>query len=239
MAKTVLITGANKSIGFETAKRLGEAGYRVWLGARDKERGEAAAGELRALGHDVRFIEIAVDDDASVRAAAERVRDEDGKLDSLINNAGILGSYAQPLEQTLEEVRSVYETNVFGPIRTIQSFLPLLKAAGSATIVNVSSGLGSLGDLSDPNSEFYGVNALGYNSSKTALNAVTVSFAKALAPFNIRVNSADPGYTKTDFNHNSGYRTVEQAAGIIVELATSDKDGPTGGFFNDQRTLPW
>lgn len=238
MARNVLITGANKSIGYETARRLSEAGYRVWLGARDAERGERAAQALRRLGHDVRFIQIAVDDDASVRAAAERVAKEDGKLDVLINNAGILGSYAAPAEQSVDEVRAVYETNVFGPIRTTQAFLPLLKAAGKATVVNVSSGLGSLGELTDSKSEFYGVNILGYNSSKTALNAVTVSFAKSLAPFGIRVNSADPGFTKTDFNNHSGYRTVEQAAEVIVQLATNET-GLTAAYLNDKGTVAW
>jgi NAD(P)-dependent dehydrogenase (short-subunit alcohol dehydrogenase family) len=233
-----LITGANKSIGFETARRLGEMGYRVWLGARDAGRGETAAQALRALGHDVRFIEIAVEDDKSVKAAVDRVGQEDGKLDALVNNAGIPGAFVNPADQTVDDIRQVYEINVFGPIRVTQAFLPLLKAAGSANVVNVSSELGSLGALTDPESEFYGVNSLGYNSSKSALNGVTVSFAKALAPFGIRVNSADPGYTKTDFNGNTGYRTVEQAAEIIVQLAVA-KDGRTATFVNDKRTLPW
>ena len=174
-----------------------------------------------------------------VKAAAARVTAEDGKLDVLIANAGISGSYAHPTEQSIDEIRQVYEVNVFGTIRLIQAFTPLLKAAGSAAIVNVSSELGSLGSLSDPQGEFYGVNILGYNSSKTALNAATVSFAKALAPFNIRVNSADPGYTATDFNGHTGYRTVEQAAEIIVQLATSEDAGQTGKFLNDRRVLPW
>ncbi|WCT72632.1 SDR family oxidoreductase [Sphingomonas naphthae] len=239
MTKHVLITGANKSIGYETARRLSEIGYRVWLGARDLGCGEAAAETLRAAGGDVRVILIAVDDDASVKAAADRVATEDGKLDVLIANAGIPGAYADPTAQTIEDIRQVYEVNVFGAIRLIQTFLPLLKAAGSASIVNVSSELGSLGSLSDPNGEFYGVNLLGYNSSKTALNAVTVSYAKALAEHGIRVNSADPGYTATDFNGHSGYRTVEQAAEIIVQLATSDDPKLTGQFLNDRRELPW
>ena len=238
MPKTVLITGANKGIGYETARRLGTLGYRVWLGARDAQRGETAAQALRDLGHDVRAIDIAVDDGARAAAAA-RVAAEDGKLDVLILNAGIPGSRAHPTEQSLDEIRHVYEVNVFGAIRLIQAFTPLLKAAGSAAIVNVSSELGSLGSLSDPQGEFYGVNILGYNSSKTALNAVTVSFAKALAPFGIRVNSADPGYTATDFNGHTGYRTVEQAVEIIVQLATSDDAAQTGMFLNDQRALPW
>lgn len=238
MSKNALITGANKSIGFETARRLGGLGYRVWLGARDAGRGESAAETLRAQGHDVRFLEIAVEDDASVKAAADRVRQEDGKLDALVNNAGIPGAFIDPADQTLDDIRQVYEINVFGPIRITQAFLPLLKAAGSANVVNVSSELGSLGALTDPESEFYGVNSMGYNSSKTALNAVTVSFSKALASFGIRVNSADPGYTKTDFNGNTGYRTVEQAAEIIVQLAVAN-DGQTGAFINDKGTLLW
>ena len=239
MPKTVLITGASKGIGYETARRLGELGYCVWLGARDVQRGEAAAQALRELGHDVRAIDIAVDDDARVKLAAARVADEDGKLDVLIANAGIPGGYAHPTEQSIDDIRQVYEANVFGAIRLIQAFTPLLKAAGSAAVVNVSSELGSLGSLGDPQGEFYGINILGYNSSKTALNAVTVSFAKALAPFGIRVNSADPGYTATDFNGHTGYRTVEQAAEIIVQLATSDDAEQTGKFLNDRRALPW
>jgi NAD(P)-dependent dehydrogenase (short-subunit alcohol dehydrogenase family) len=238
MSKNVLITGANKSIGFETARRFGEMGYRVWLGARDAGRGEKAAETLRTLGHDVRFLEIAVEDDASVKSAADRVSHEDGKLDALVNNAGISGAFADPADQAIDDIRRVYETNVFGPIRVTQAFLPLLKAAGSASVVNVSSELGSLGALTDPESEFYDVNILGYNSSKTALNAVTVSFSKALASSGIRVNSADPGFTKTDLNGNTGYRTVEQAAKIIVQLAAAN-DGQTGTFLNDGRTLPW
>ncbi|WP_245280335.1 SDR family oxidoreductase [Pseudorhizobium pelagicum] len=238
LSTNVLITGANKSIGFETARQLGERGYRVWLGARDAGRGETAAAALRELGHDVRFIEIAVEHDASVQAAAERVSREDGKLDALVNNAGIPGAFIDPVDQTVDDIRRVYEINVFGPIRVIQAFLPLLKRAGSANVVNVSSELGSLGSLTDPQNEFYGVNSLGYNSSKTALNAVTVSFSKALASSGIRVNSADPGYTKTDFNGNTGYRTVEQAAKVIVQLVNAT-EGETGSFMNDQRRLPW
>jgi NAD(P)-dependent dehydrogenase (short-subunit alcohol dehydrogenase family) len=187
---------------------------------------------------DVRAIDIAVDDGARVEAAAGRVAQEDGKVDVLVANAGVPGGYASPTEQSIDDIRHVFEVNVFGAIRLIQAFTPLLKAAGSAAIVNVSSELGSLGSLSNPQGEFYGVNILGYNSSKTALNAVTVSFAKALAPFGIRVNSADPGYTATDFNGHTGYRTVEQAAEIIVQLATSDDTEQTGKFLNDQRALP-
>ena len=237
--KTALVTGANKSIGYETARRLGEAGYRIWLGSRDRERGEAAAAELRQKGLDVRMLEIDVASDASVEAAALRVFEEDGRLDALVNNAGILGSMLAPSEEPIAIIKDVYEVNVFGPIRTTQAFLPLLKAAPRANVVMVSSGLGSLGGLTDPASEFYAINILGYNSSKTALNAATVAFSKEFAAAGIKVNSADPGYTATDFNGHSGYRTVEQAAEIIVRLATLDENGPTGGYFYDEGPLPW
>lgn len=238
-SKTVLITGANKSIGFETARQLGRLGYRIWLGSRDAERGKLATEQLMAEGHDVRAIAIDVASNDSVRAAAAHVQEEDGKLDVLINNAGISGSRSAPSEQPVSEIREVYETNVFGPIRVTQAFLPLLKAAGGANVVMVSSGLGSLGWLSDAANQFYGVNMLGYNSSKTALDAVTVSFAKELAAVGIKVNAADPGYTATDFNGHTGYRTVEQAAAGIVWLATLDSSGPTGSFFFEQERVPW
>lgn len=238
--KTVLITGANKSIGFETARQLGRAGFRVWLGCRDAGRGQAAADTLGSEGLDVRLLEIDVADDASVAAAAARVQAADGRLDALINNAGIPGqSLADTSLQPLGDIRAVYETNVFGVIRVTQAFLPLLKAAAPATIVMVSSGLGSLAWTTDPENFHSKVNILGYNSSKTALNAVAVSFAKALAPHGIRVDCADPGYTATDFNGHSGYRTVEQAAAGIVWLTRQDPAAPGGRFFFEQAQVPW
>ncbi|NWB98013.1 SDR family oxidoreductase [Pseudomonas gingeri] len=239
LKQTVLITGANKSIGLETARRLGELGYRIWLGSRDPLRGEVAAQALRERGYDIRVLQIDVTSDDSVRNAAERVKREDGQLDVLINNAGILGDTSTPGTMPLSAIQEVYNVNVFGPIRTTQAFLPLLGAAPHANIVMVSSGLGSLGWLSDPNNEFAAINILGYNSSKSALNAVMLSFAKELAASGIRVNAADPGYTKTDFNQHSGYRTVEQAAEVIVRLATLDRNGPTAGYFDDRGVIPW
>lgn len=238
--RSALITGANRSIGLETARQLAGRGYRVWLGSRNDARGEEVAGKLAAEGHDVRAIVIDVTSDDSVRAAADHVGRQDGKLDVLINNAGISGGMEKtPSTQPADDVRQVYETNVFGPIRVTQAFLPLLKAAGHANIVMVSSGLGSLGWLSDPSSPFYAVNHLGYNSSKSALNGVTVAFAKELAASGIKVNAADPGYTATDFNNHTGYRTVEQAAAGIVWLAELDASGPTGGFFFEETRVPW
>ncbi|WP_245504057.1 SDR family oxidoreductase [Lichenihabitans psoromatis] len=238
--KTALITGANKSIGFETARQLGRLDYRIWLGCRDEARGAAAAQLLSQDGIEVTPLSIDVTSEVSIRAAAAVVQEQDGKLDVLINNAGISNvSFVPPSQQTIDDVRTVYDTNVFGPIRVTQAFLPLLKAAGSATVVMVSSGLGSLAWLSDPTHPFYGVNLLGYNSSKTALNAVTLAFAKELSSFNIRVDAADPGYTATDFNNHSGYRTVEQAAAGIVWLVERDGGGPTGRFYFETEQAPW
>jgi NAD(P)-dependent dehydrogenase (short-subunit alcohol dehydrogenase family) len=238
--KTALITGANKSIGYETARQLGKLGCRIWLGCRDNARGKAATERLSGEGYDVRCLLIDVTSGESVSAAAATVRKEDGRLDVLINNAGIAGGpMTTPSHQTVDDIRSVYETNVFGPIRVTQAFLPLLKTASGANIVMVSSGLGSLGWLSDPANPFYGVNILGYNSSKSALNAVTLCFAKELASLGIKVNAADPGYTATDFNGHCGYRTVEQAASGIVWLAGLDKAGPTGGFYFGKEQVPW
>jgi NAD(P)-dependent dehydrogenase (short-subunit alcohol dehydrogenase family) len=238
--KNVLITGANKSIGYETARQLGRHGFRVWLGSRDSQRGHKAAEQLVAEGYDVRPLTIDVTEDHSVDMAVARVRDADGRLDVLINNAGILGEEQMaPSLQPVSDMRAVYETNVFGAVRVTQAFLPLLKSAHHANIVMVSSGLGSLGWLSDPANEFYGINILGYNSSKSALNAVTLSFAKELTASGIRVNAADPGYTATDFNGHTGYRTVEQAAAGIVWLATQRNDGPTGSFYHEQNKVPW
>jgi NAD(P)-dependent dehydrogenase (short-subunit alcohol dehydrogenase family) len=237
--KTALITGANKSIGFETARQLGQLGYSIWLGARDEARGAEAERRLAAEGIDVRSISIDVTDDSSVARAAARVQSEDGKLDVLINNAGIPGAMVPPSKQSVDDVRHIYETNVFGPIRVTQAFLAPLKSAGSANTVMVSSGLGSLGWLSDPDNQFYGVNFLGYNSSKSALNAIAVAFAKELTGSGIKVNAADPGYTATDFNGHSGYRTVEQAASGIVWLATLDENEKTGSFYFDGEIVPW
>lgn len=239
MPKNVLITGANKGIGFETARQLAELGYRVWLGARDSERGETAAKRLRDLGHDVNFVQIAVDDESSARAAAEYVTKADGKLDVLINNAGIPGNYADPLNQGLDDIRRVYETNVFGPINVIYAFLPLLKAAGKAHIVNLSSGLGSLAWMSDPQNPFASANLLGYNSSKTALNAIMVSFSKALTDSHIRINNVNPGYVKTDFTNGQGYRSAEEAAQTVVNVAMNEEGTFSAAFVGDDGALPW
>jgi NAD(P)-dependent dehydrogenase (short-subunit alcohol dehydrogenase family) len=238
--KNVLVTGANKSIGFETAREMGKLGYRVWLGSRDESLGTLAVSRLQADGIDARLVILDVRNIKSITAAAERILEEDGKLDVLINNAGIPG--AQPIapsQQTISDIQNVYDTNVFGPIRVTQAFLALLKTAQNACVVMVSSGLGSLGWTSDPAHPYSRVEAMGYSSSKSALNAVTLAFSKEFAAFGIRVNAVDPGYTATDFNGHSGYRTVAQAASGVVWLACLDSSAVTGKFFFDQESAPW
>ena len=238
--KTALVTGANRSIGYEIARRLATEGYRVWLGSRDVGRGEDAARTLRDQGLDVHVLQLDVTNDDSVASAITELSRQTGHLDALVNNAGIADSFShQPFDEPVEVVKAVYEVTTFGPIRLTQAALPLLKASGAGRVVMLSSELGSIQSLLDPENQFYGINALGYNSSKTALNAVTVSLAKAAAPFGIKINAADPGYTKTDMNDHSGYRTVEQAAEAPVRLAMLGLDGPTAGYFLDEHTLPW
>lgn len=238
--KNVLITGANKSIGFETAREMGLRGYRVWLGSRDPALGEAAVARLVAEGIAARLVIVDVRDAQSIRAAADLISKEDARLDVLINNAGISGAQpVAPSEQTIADILNVYDTNVLGAIRMTQAFLPLLKAAHKAQVVMVSSGLGSLTWTSDAAHPYSRVQAMGYTSSKSALNAVTVAFANELASLGISVNAVDPGYTATDFNGHSGPRTVAQAAAGIVWLADGSSTGETGKFYFDQAIAPW
>ena len=235
-----LVTGANKGIGFETARRLGELGHRVWLGCRSEALGQAAVDELCAEGLDVQCVPLDVLDDRSVAASVLAVRDAHGRLDVLVNNAGILGGApSAPRDEEVENVRRVYETNVFGVIRVTQGFVPLLAAAGGAQVIMVSSGLASLTLMSDPASRVHATNILGYATSKTALNAVAVSFAKDLAPLGIRVNAVDPGHTATELNGRSGPRSVEQAAASIMAVLARDADPPNGAFLYDAETVPW
>ncbi len=236
---TALVTGANKGIGLEIARGLGRLGYRVWVGSRDPGRGEAAVAELKGEGLDVRALQIDVADDASVAAAAATLARETDRLDALVNNAGISAGWGPPSEDTISSVRSLYEVNVFGAIRTTQSFLPLLKTSTAPRIVMISSSLGSLAWASDFKAQMAQVNLLGYNSSKSALNAVAVAFAKELDPLGFKVNAGCPGYTSTDLNQHQGHRTPEQGAAIAVHLATLPDNGPNGGFFDDAGVVPW
>jgi NAD(P)-dependent dehydrogenase (short-subunit alcohol dehydrogenase family) len=227
-----LITGGNKGLGYEAARRLIEAGHTVYLGARDPERGAKAASELGAA-----FVPLDVTDDASVTAAAAAVGAAEGRLDVLVNNAGITGGRVTPAEATAADLRAVYEVNVFGLVRVTHAALPLLRRSAAPVIVNVSSGLGSLGVVTDPGRMESGFPSLVYGSSKTAVVALTVQYAKALP--GLRVNAVDPGYTATDLNGNSGTQTVTEGTDAIVRLATVGPDGPTGGFFDRHGTVPW
>lgn len=227
-----LITGANKGLGFEAARRLKALGHNVFIGARDREKGEAAAQRLG-----VRFVLLDVTNDASVSSAAAWLQQHAGSLDVLINNAGIAGGQIAPADATADDVREVYETNVFGIVRVTHAMLPLLRASKNPVIVNVASGLGSFGVVTDPKRFESKVAALAYCSSKSAVTMLTVQYAKTLPE--MRINVVDPGYTATDLNHNSGPQTVEQGTDAIVRLATIGKDGPTGTFQDAAGLLPW
>ncbi|MFJ9062183.1 SDR family oxidoreductase [Streptomyces sp. NPDC102409] len=229
---TTLITGANKGLGYETARRLIEAGHTVYAGARDARRGEEAAARLGA-----RFVQLDVTDEESVEAAAAFVRKDAGGLDVLVNNAGIVGVRKPVGEVTGADMRSTFETNVFGAVRVTRAFLPLLEAGKAPVVVNVSSGLGSLAATNDPTRVEFSVAALDYNSSKTALVMVTSQYAKAFP--GIRFNAVDPGYTATDLNGHSGPKTVEEGAEVIVRMALVGADGPTGGFFDADGPAAW
>lgn len=216
--KKVLITGANKSIGFEAARQLLKQGYFVYLGARDKAKGDEAIARLKAEGlTNVETIRIDVTDPASVEAAAGKIE----SLDVLINNAGISGGFPQSaLDTKVDTIRQVFDTNFFGLINVTQAFLPTLKKSAEPRIVNVTSGLGSLTLHADPNWKYYKIKSAAYGPSKSALNAYTIVLAYELKDTAFKINAVDPGYTATDFNHHSGPGTVEDAAARVVKYAT-------------------
>ncbi|MEU2092899.1 SDR family NAD(P)-dependent oxidoreductase [Nocardia beijingensis] len=234
---TTLITGANKGLGFEAARRLVAAGHRVYLGSRDAERGRRAAERLGA-----RTVQLDVTDDASV-AAAVAVVEADGGLDVLVNNAGVAaewtaaGTVTGAAELTADLMRQTFETNVFGTVRVLHAFLPLLGRSTAPVVVNVSSGLASLTHISTPGSPAYAYPGVAYPASKTAVNAITVQYAKAFP--NMRINAVEPGFTKTDLNGNTGLQSVEQGAEIIVRMAQLGQDGPTGAYVAADGVLPW
>lgn len=219
---TTLITGANKGLGYETARRLIEAGHTVWMGARDATRGQQAADALGGV-----FVQLDVTSDASVARASETVAAAGG-LDVLINNAGVTGTQARPEELTGKDALAVYDTNVVSIVRMTNAFVPVLRASDAPTIVNVTSGLGSFAAVHDPGRIESKVVSPLYNSSKSAVTMLTVQYAKAFPE--MRINAADPGYTATDLNGNSGTQTVQEGTDAIVELATRGGDGPTGTF---------
>ncbi len=228
---TTLITGANKGLGYETARRLIEAGHTVWMGARDTARGQQAADALGGM-----FVQLDVTSDASVAAAAETVAAAGG-LDVLINNAGITGSHSRPGDLTGADALAVYDTNVVSVVRMTNAFVPVLRASGAPTIVNVTSGLGSFAAVHDPERIESTVNAPLYTSSKSGVTMLTVQYAKAFPE--MRINAADPGYTATDLNGNSGTQTVQEGTDAIVDLATRGGGGPTGTFIDRSGVAPF
>jgi NAD(P)-dependent dehydrogenase (short-subunit alcohol dehydrogenase family) len=233
--KTVLITGANRSIGLETAKQLSKKGLFVYLGTRDIEKGEAVVKELTENGFkNIKAIAIDVTNPDTILAAKNSIEKEQGKLDILINNAGISGEFPQSaLDAPIEAIQTVFDINFFGVISVTQAFVELLKKSESPRITNITSGLGSLTLHSDPNWKYYNFKATSYVTSKAALNAYTIVLAYELKDLGFKVNAIDPGYTATDFNHHNGPGTVESAASFIIKHTLTDENGPTGNFFSN------
>ncbi|GAA0341098.1 SDR family oxidoreductase [Actinoallomurus spadix] len=238
--RIALITGANKGIGFEVARQLGERGHVVLVGARDEVRGKHAADTLAGRGIAAVPLRIDVRDAASVAGAAAEIERRHGRLDILVNNAGIAGAFTgAPSAATAGDLREVYETNVFGVVSVTNAMLPLLRRSEAGRIVNMSSHVGSLTLNSDPDSPFAGLNLMAYQSSKTALNALTVAYAKELRGTPIKVNAANPGVVATDINHHQGRRTPAEGAVIAVRLALLDDAGPSGACLSEDGVVPW
>lgn len=239
-SRIALVTGANKGIGLEIARQLGLAGLGIWVGARDASLGNVAARRLREERIDAQFVHLDLTDPTTIEAAAEKIRVNGGQLDVLVNNAGIniLGD-GPPSQIDVAVVRRVMDTNYFGALAVTQAMLPLLRQSRSARIVNVSSGLGSLTLNSDPNWEYAGFQLTGYNTSKAALNMLTVLLAQELRDTGISVNAVDPGFTATDLNGHRGRQTIPEGASEAVRLALLPTNRPTGDFTNAGGRNPW
>jgi NAD(P)-dependent dehydrogenase (short-subunit alcohol dehydrogenase family) len=232
MTTITFITGANKGLGYETARRLAGRGHHVIIGARDPERGQAAADRLG-----VRFVPIDVTDDVSVTNAAADIEAREGRIDTLINNAGIIGSHRPADELTGADAEQVFATNVTGIVRVTSAFLPLLRKSRAAAVINVSSGMGSQTLTHDPQRVESTIPAPLYTASKAAVTMLTTQYAKALP--GIRFNAADPGYTATDLNGHSGHQTVTEGTDAIVTLATEDPSAGTGRFIDRSGPVAW
>jgi NAD(P)-dependent dehydrogenase (short-subunit alcohol dehydrogenase family) len=239
--RIALVTGGNKGIGLEISRNLGSAGCTVLLGARNVERGQQAVAGLQQAGlGDVYFMELDVTRQETITAAAKQIASRYGHLDILVNNAGVnLRGDGLPGAADLDVVQRVFDTNFFGALRVAQTMLPLLYKSEAGCIVNVSSGLGSLAFNSDPSWPGYNTKLIGYNASKAALNMLTVQLAYELRGTKIKVNSANPGYTKTDLNDNQGPQPVEVGAIEATRLALQENDGPTGQSFSKDGPEPW
>ena len=236
-----LITGANKGIGLETARQLGRQGITVLIGSRDPARGAAAVRDLAQDGIQAKAIQLEVTDAASIRSAADQVNSEHGRLDILINNAGILDYAAEtgPQTTTIATFRRVFETNFFGLVAVTQAFLPLLKRSPAGRIVNLSSILGSIAEHADGNSPIHHAHLIAYDSSKAAVNMYTVELALALAGTAIKVNAAHPGWVKTDLGGEQAPLAVADGAKTTVALALLGPDGPNGGYFHQGVHMRW
>lgn len=232
---SVLITGANRSIGLELVKEFSKKGLFVYLGTRDLEKGQAVVKELNENGFEnIKAIQIDVTKPDTILAAKNIVESEKGKLDILINNAGISGEFPQSaLDTSIKDIQNVFDTNFFGVISVTQVFLELLKKSEIPRISNITSGLGSLTLHSDPAWKYYNFKAASYVTSKAALNAYTIALAYELRDLPFKVNAIDPGYTATDFNHHSGPGSVESAAAFIIKHTFTDENAPTGQFFSN------
>lgn len=244
--RIALITGGNRGLGYEIARQLGAGGTRVIVGARSATAGADAAEALRAEGIDADSIVLDVDSMPTVSAAATEIGAREGRLDVLVNNAGILPEATAAVSEdpvNLELFRRTFETNLFGAVSVIQHFLPLLRRSDAGRIVNVSSTMGSLADQVDPGSPFYGVVVPAYQGSKAALNGLTIALAKSLAGTPIKVNSVCPGWLKTDLggpeNRAAAPMTAAAGAVIAVEMAGIAEDGPTGRFFDAAGPVAW
>ena len=237
--KIALVTGANKGIGFEIARGLGKAGATVLLGARNAEAGEKAAALLREEGLDVQFQLIDVTDDATIAASANRIAADWGRLDILVNNAAISIEHGiPPSAANMALLRQTYDANVFGLIAVTQAMLPLVRAAPAGRIVNMSTGLASLKLTSGRDAPYSFSRLLAYNSSKTAVNGITVGFANELLDTPIKVNAANPGLCDTDLGNSNG-RPASEGAAVAIHLALLGEDGPTGGLYGDKGQVPW
>ncbi|HJZ56875.1 MAG TPA: SDR family oxidoreductase [Gemmataceae bacterium] len=236
--KVALVTGANKGIGLETVRQLAPLGYTVLLAARDSARGEAPAAQLRKQGHDVQFLKLDVGSDADRKAAAKFIADTFGKLDVLINNAGVLEhGYTTPSTVPVDVIRKTFETNFFSLIALTQELLPLVKKSPAGRIVNLSSILGSV--TANATGQVGDFRLVGYNASKAAVNVFSVLLAQELKDTAVKVNAAHPGWVKTDMGTDAAPLEVVDGAKTSVRLATLPADGPTGGFFHLNDPLPW
>ena len=240
--KIALITGANRGIGFEAARQLGQKGYAVVIGARDQTNGREAAAKLQAEGFDAEFVQLDTTDTKTIASAGQTIAEKYGKLDVLVNNAGIFVDFGVPVGETPDEVlRRTFETNFFGAWKTIQAFLPLIEKSDAGRIVNVSSTVGSLAEIGDAASPFDGFRAPAYAASKTALNALTALLAREFRDNSkIKINSICPGWVASGAPGTEGApRSVEQGARIIIEMATLGADGASGAFFDDNGKIAW